>query len=430
MILKFICFFLVFFVTGCGGTHTSSQQTKHYEKPIQGPKVYAVVSVKDDKVHISSLRLKPVGAGIVLNNVTPYGYPKGDISCCMDFTGPNCGFKSLREEECTESKFMERYNNPFYRHEEDLAKDSMTTLSALGLSTLVGWHWEKAVFDDEKFRTLSKKTLQEAGINREGRMKIISLATDLINEYQKNTLRMQQFREKAFKPKIIDKSGLLNSSDFETIKKMYTAYVDPVPQLTNPESGDFSFGVSPNEFESDVYKWRKQWGNELKVVRCSKPGYINNYSVEIICPSTWDFEAAALSPSVIIKGKDYDSPLPKQFRATNKDISIINKRDKLKIINKTNSFITIKAIALYYNSKVPIEHHINPQPTIAPKSEGRIGFMPELLDMVSNDKKIFNGITKKKAKRISFLYGFAVQYLKDGSDKTLFSNKTIRLVDM
>ena len=112
---------------------------------------------------------------------------------------------------------------------------------------------------------------------------------------------------------------------------------------------------------------------------------------------------------------DYKNIIP-YFENNNKDIVIRIEDKTLVIRNKTEQYVTIDAISIYYNENVLTrsgENFLN-HDELAPNTIGRYNLNQFDLNKLDNN---YYRVTSDSARKTNVDFGFAVKYRKTGSNK-------------
>jgi hypothetical protein len=156
----------------------------------------------------------------------------------------------------------------------------------------------------------------------------------------------------------------------------------------------------------------------------SSPGYRVN------------FDAGKLSDSdqqvvLTIKSRHYNYVYPEEYTSQNNEIAIKKTENKVEITNKTDKFITIDAVSLYYRGTVLTKGGANFQDfsELPPNTNKTFSFYDFDLNSLNDD---YRSITKSIALRTDVTFGFAVKYriTEQGAPKTLYREDKHRLYDL
>jgi hypothetical protein len=274
-----------------------------------------------------------------------------------------------------------------------IGKNIFSAVTTLGVAS--GSH--KAI-DREKIADIVQKTNMITKI-REYQQQI----EDAARECNRLKQIVESFRDKiAVKPQIIDKSGFYTedakivSINNKIVGDTCPINLDRVEYVIsiNQAKSNFKVNIEPNSY----------------VLRYNSEGY-------------------ELKPSITIISKDFEKVYPQYF---NEDDAIRIEFDgkNIRLINKTDKYIQIWSITVYYNSKVS-NHNFGEKSIIElpPRT-----FSRELLietftnaDIVKNSH-YFN-LTADLAKKQYLSFGFAIKYrlVDQHIDKTLYKLNTYNL---
>jgi len=239
----------------------------------------------------------------------------------------------------------------------------------------------------------------------------------------------QTFRQKARKltvapPEIIDNSGLLDNKSLRKIQNtVVSQYVRLAPDLRNNKT------LFVNDALSTLKEDARHAALELELtsVECTTTGKLDGFNFNVQCPNV---RPPGQNPftgvKVTVNSHDYYAPLPYMFDTQNKHIHIAKRGDEITLGNRTDKFVTIEQIAVYYNGKIPYQFNIEKDSgALSPHAE--MNFRKKFWNLFNNfieaRYKRFDGVTKETAKNTTVNFGFAVKYNIDGKPYSLYREK-------
>ncbi|MGD0281849.1 MAG: hypothetical protein ABSB95_05760 [Dissulfurispiraceae bacterium] len=138
-----------------------------------------------------------------------------------------------------------------------------------------------------------------------------------------------------------------------------------------------------------------------------------------------------VTPIITIKAKNFTEVYP-QYSNQDKSLRVEFDRGKLWLTNKTDNFLQIKSISVYYNGEISGLKLGDTAIELPPQATRK---EPLLIDtLASNDVKVQASyhVSKESAMTAKILFGFAIKYMvvEQNIDKTLFKQKTYNLYDV
>ncbi len=225
---------------------------------------------------------------------------------------------------------------------------------------------------------------------------------------QKLQMAAEEFKTKIIiEPQISDRSGFFKTG--EPVVSVWTTIVqhtlDCPMDLKNVE-----YSVSIQKFPTS------DWDLEID-------------------PSTYNLkynnDGYYLKPSVTILSKKFSNIYPKY---TNEDKSLRIDFDGTEVwlVNKTNNYLQVKSISVYYNGKISDLKLGESALELPPQSTKK---EPILIDTLASDEvkaQALYQITKDSVMNRNILFGFAIKYMvvEQNIDKTLFNQKKYNLYDV
>jgi len=245
------------------------------------------------------------------------------------------------------------------------------------------------IFKIVKQTDIIAKVREIARLEREECLRVQSIASKFINKI-------------IVEPQITDKSGFYKGEKIVNISKAISG------RLTCPiDLGNVNYSVSMNisgGFTANI---------EPK-----------HYRVK------YNAEGYFLKPTVTITGKTFKDIFPKYINEDN-SLRIEFDGKKIRFINKTNNFLQIKAIAIYYNEEVSNftfgDNKALKLPPQASTKEPLLIKSYTTSDVIKMSK--YSSITKDFAMQQNISFGFAIKYRLVGEDidKTLYKQNKYNL---
>lgn len=281
---------------------------------------------------------------------------------------------------------------------ETALKKTIFTVFSLGVAALMETN-VKAV-DEEKLSAIIKQTNLIEKIKEYKKMKDSAQC-----ECQKTQEEVKYFFDKiVIAPQIIDRSG------FYINAKIVEAHKEIVNSLTCPiDLKEITYTISIRQVD-------RRFNINIEP---------NFYTLK------YNLEGYFLKPTVIITSKNFSQVYPVY---TNEDKSVLINFDSEKIwfTNKTEQFIQIKSLAIYYNGEISNinlgERSIELAPNATLREPLHIGaFSLENIQKMSNYKT-----TKDTAASQNILFGFAIKYrlVEQNIDRTLYKQNKYNLFNI
>lgn len=260
----------------------------------------------------------------------------------------------------------------------------------------------------------------------------IDIKKEYIEEVEKAKIVFDTINNKASMPENYKKASTLINNK---IKSFSHKLIDPSGVIPKELLNKFDFNLAIN---TDIMQCYDKYIKNKSLAECRVQGGIKNYS-EIIKSSGFSFEIKnpvfnkrmdELSNPIIyeIEPNVKFNFLPKIFSTNNEDIAINVNSDyfiNFTITNKTNKFIEIKNISLYWDSDI---RSISKNLVLPPNSINK--------DIKMNILQIKNqAVHKTKYKVIKSLnestnFGVAIQYVISNKKKNLYDTKTFTVRDL
>lgn len=407
--LKFFYLLAIFaFVSSCSSSNSQLHSTN---SPLTFGKVisdelmlYANIKKLDNgRYRIESY--STVRGDIRLNDLSPMFSTKS-MSCST-----NIGWKEYEEEvECdTDVSLFRKFSQNGEALAANVAMSYFTALGAIVTAGGVVLASYGTAFDYDEYVEFTKKNL-----SYRDRIEIFNKFNSANRSYESMfNKQFQSLQEKQLKtrihPKIIDDTGLFDRGNFGfSIKRE----IEAVGNLQLTWTGDSDFQIKYQEKISSLEN-----AFHLKA-NCKID---TNYQVSTIgCDKTVGLESRQeiISPIINVhylrEGKLKIAP-----QYANDDIEVIAlKSGRIRIINKTPSFISVDSISLYLNDEVRNLSNLGIE--IAPESYLKQSFDLSAFSDYTNLTKLQN-INKEKLDE-DFNYGLAIKYrgLDKNKQKTLY----------
>jgi len=247
---------------------------------------------------------------------------------------------------------------------------------------------------------------------------------NLVSSYQESIRSANIFSN------ITDNSGLY-AKDIN-IKNLVHLEGNSFALLTDTVTADSPANIIV-EIDKLYTKLKSDWlkHNKYVSVVCNTND-IGKYDLKIRCPDSVPIENGVINVPVnlvINNIRNIDNVFP-SYNHEDKNLKVLFDGKRLHFVNKTDTFLTVKSISMYYGSFIktlPIEINLAPQAsTINPVTIN--DFMNNKLSALSS----YKDVTLKGIAHAKLTFGFAIKYrvIYQNIDKTQYKTFTYNLYDL
>jgi len=155
----------------------------------------------------------------------------------------------------------------------------------------------------------------------------------------------------------------------------------------------------------------------------------NNYNLKVSMPDVFEIKntnTPEIPVTLVVKSKDFYNIYP-HANISDNNLMLSFDRDALELINKTNYFLQIKSISVYYESKITTYQCELELPPEGKQTESAI-----LSKILSDVKHDYPYMTAAIANKTTINFGFAVKYrvMEQNIDKTLYKTNNYNLLKL
>lgn len=190
-----------------------------------------------------------------------------------------------------------------------------------------------------------------------------------------------------------------------------------------------------NERRWKAYQSALQNGKALASLQVGTyGGVMSGVNHRLILPDTLSIQHGAVSGDPLIVAIDsvnFNDVIPARYSNSNGDLQLELKDEHIRFTNRTNRYITIDALSLYYNDEILTVggEGFQGYRELPPNSEASVSLSAFDLNRLSDD---FFDMTKAKAQAQTVKFGFAAKYRNTDMvvAKTLFRQDTLSLYSL
>lgn len=462
-------------LTGCGKRGPSNVS---YEEGITKSASLFVPFNGNTQSFDKKVTNKPPREGINLNNLTPYGFNEGnhDIGTWSFWGGSKKYVDFVAKAD----------NNKYYTtHNCTTGEAYVINIILLPLWMLVGFPTDQeGIFEAEDFDSDAKEFLSDNGLDRK---RIMLAYEDLLKERDsgessvKNSLditsnKMQEIKKTYTEKgrmhpevtaKYIDHSGFYDKEDIALSLKFISnpipapiflhkydlqALVDDAFPCQSTDECVTEMAKAKTEVSTTAAKTKKDITAEAIIASAEYEKALKKSSAETNVSYDKTAQTRSFGNKTIhyvvkadnivktgakemivnyeIAEMDYNNLFP-DYKNSNNDMEIKfdPERKVIKLLNKTDKFIEIDSISLYYNNDIYVldtNKDKNYAKELSPDSVVEFSLWQD----IPNAEYLH--LTKAKAQKIDVKFGFAVKYSTDNSsnNKTLYKTEKTNLVSI
>jgi hypothetical protein len=229
---------------------------------------------------------------------------------------------------------------------------------------------------------------------------------------------------------LVDESGLFdgNASDFKydvTISGNSLIPRGDIEQISAITLYDFIESAQKRSKDS-IEVLRK--ATATLVVTCENRSLAHYLSYTVSCEEEVDSSSTDFEVRVVIKSISYKDVMPDYIFEEDENVSLIFKKGRFHLTNKSDSYITVDSLSFYHNGKIATSS--DREFEFAPQSEAEL--MPMAKLPLHKSSIEFPNTTKTSASKLKVKYGVAVKYRVVNTNKeiTLFRTRAYPLLDL
>ena len=229
---------------------------------------------------------------------------------------------------------------------------------------------------------------------------------------------------------LLDESGLFDghASDFKYDVKTSGNSLIPrsdIEQISATTLYDFIESAQKRSLDS-IEALRK--ATATLVVTCENRNLAYYLSYKVSCEEEVDSSRTDFDVKVVIKSISYKDVMPDYIFEEDENVSLVFKKDRFYLTNKSDSYITVDSLSFYHNGSIATSSDRDFE--FAPQSEAELMPIAKLpLDKSSIE---FANITRTSASKLKIKYGVAVKYRVTNTNKeiTLYRTRAYPLLDL
>lgn len=326
--------------------------------------------------------------------------------------------------------------NIFRKVKVNAAMTGFATIFTLGISAIAGTTYGNSIFDSEAYNKAVEEGLNMSNINRQQLLEeydnfmdsLNALRNQYSNEYEsylKNNIKIVH--------QIRDESGFYKNDI--NLSSLYSINKNHIPQAI-----EIAFNPSVEAYKTVFNNLLKSYEDRLKSITSNyQVNYysqkIGGYMVEIVGPSSIPYkkdEIQNIPVIFIIRSKDFENIYPKYINEDNA-LRVEFDGKKINFVNKTDNFIQVKSISVYYNAEISNFNLGDKAIELPPQAFTK---EPLPIDICTTDeiKKMANytNATKEIAVTQNLSFGFAIKYrlVEQNIDRTLYKQNKYNLYEV
>ena len=293
-----------------------------------------------------------------------------------------------------------------------------------------------SIFDSDTYYKAVEEGLSRSNINRQQLLaeydNFMNSANELRNQYSneyenylKNNIKIVH--------QIEDKSGFYKNDI--GLLPLYSINKNHIPQVI------VTFNPPIESYKTFFDDLLKAYNDSLKsatsnyYLRYRDTQKVKDYMIEMTTPSTISYkkgETQNISVIFTIRSKDFKGIYPKYMNEDNA-LRVEFDGKGIRFINKTNNFLQIKTISIYYNGEISNFNFGDKSLELAPKATTK---EPLLIKSYATSEIIkmseYPSITKDSALQQNISFGFAIKYrlVEQNIDRTLYKENKYNLYDI
>ncbi|WP_333653865.1 hypothetical protein [Dissulfurispira sp.] len=327
--------------------------------------------------------------------------------------------------------------NVFRKVKANVAKTGAITILTLGMSAISGGTYHDSIFDSEAYNKAVEEGLNRSNINRQQLLAEYDNFMDSINalrsqysseyeSYLKNNIKIVH--------QIQDESGFYKND--VNLLSLYSVNKNHIPQAI-----EIAFNPSVESYKTVFNELLKSYEDRLKSITSNYQMHFRNsqkigdYTVEIVATSNIPYkkdETQNIPVIFTIRSKDFKNIYPKYINEDNA-LRIEFDGKKINFVNKTDNFIQVKSISVYYNAEISNFNLGDKAIELPPQASTKD---PLLIDIYTTAeiKKMANYANAIKGIAVTqnLSFGFAIKYrlIEQNIDKTLYKQNKYNLYDV
>jgi len=281
--------------------------------------------------------------------------------------------------------------------------------------------WIKAY--EEAYSKADITTLEKFGLD------LSSLKSEYRSTSGVYSNAVKQAKDK-IKFNFVDRSGLYASqTDFKNLVSLKANQLPQIPTLSGDSASNLANDLNDKK-KTLVSDWLTLSSSVF--VSCSSR-QTNGFAVNLTCPESFKIidNQATGEITVNILNRSYNRVFVNKYVASDENLKLTFKENRIGLSNNTDKFLSIDSIALYYLDKVAknknLDIELSPRTELTPQDELKLRNFP-----IEWGSLAYKNMTKKKAEDTGFKFGFAIKYrvIDSGVEKTIFSTETFSLLDL
>lgn len=292
-------------------------------------------------------------------------------------------------------------------------------------------------FDEDKYQSAvneAEKSLIETfkPLSESYRQYLENYSTDMVQFDQQYEEIVSSYYRANVVPNIdlLDESGLFDghASDFKyDVKTSGNSLIlrRDIEQISATTLYDFIESAQKRSLDS-IEALRK--ATATLVVTCGNRNLAYYLSYKVSCEEEVDSSRTDFDVKVVIKSISYKDVMPDYIFEEDENVSLVFKKDRFYLTNKSDSYITVDSLSFYHNGSIATSSDRDFE--FAPQSEAELMPIAKLpLDKSSIE---FANITRTSASQLKIKYGVAIKYRVVNTNKeiTLYRTRAYPLLDL
>ena len=389
---------------------SSTVNASSYGENYAGETLYALLVKNGDIYTLDSISTKK--GNVRLNDLSP-NFSTTERNCGHYYANGKPEKDSTRALECEEAKDSEFLNISI-----NTVSNVFFTAFTLGINVAAGGvHMRHATFDEDKYKSAISQIFEKGQVNRK---KIIE---DYTNFVQRDKNLASEYKTNLEKLKVNfslnDKTGFFKKPPMNN----YVLNALEIPQTKSKSSMPFQDFIAfhdratADNFFADKY---------AKINFPGYDGYIDGFKVTLDPATSIMTTTPTIEVVANITEKKFSNVFPK-FRNEDRFLKVDFDGDKLHFVNKTENFIQVLTISMYYDTYIKSLTLANRPIELAPMASTLDPLtLKEFIDPRMKGLSTYMSISARQAKETTLNFGFAIKYRIVEQNKDMTQYKTIK----
>lgn len=385
----------------------AGENSKNESRPL-----YGTVEKIDVNYNITHVSTDIFDQNILLNDMRPT-FSIGERSCGSYFAnGSPADSKGVYCEKIKDKEFVKI----------KIATLGNAFLTAFSLGTNIvagGQHMRYGNFDKAEFDKATEQTSLDAARLVKNYHSMLDLEKEYLDKYNRNLSSL------IYNININDQTGYCKAINYKDYVKNSIIPKVQVGKINLPYSEFVKF-VEPVNVQNMLQE-KYKYIESNKVVSEADGCYF-----KIDAASTDNIDNPVMKVALTVTDKVFRDIYP-TYENSDNVIDIIFNGKNINFTNKTNNYIQVLSVSMYYKDYIKTLSFTNSPLELAPQAKT---IEPISVSSFADSKlqglSIYSGISSAAANKIKINFGFAVKYrvVEQNMDKTLFKTKLYNLHDV